>query len=189
MEIKKKSWRFFTIPNLLSILRIILIGPIIYCILQSGTPYFYVGIVLIGIGILTDYLDGILARKFNQISEFGKILDPLADKLAVGSLVIVLIYYRDFPVWIAAVIIGRDILIMLAGLIWASKHKFVLASNFLGKVTVNAIALVIVIYLFDISILKEIFSWIAVALTVISGAVYLQRFMKSIQSSKTNETL
>ena len=182
MNTSQKSWAIFTIPNILSIIRIFLIGPIIYCILQEQRIFLYSGLVLIAIAIVTDFLDGILARKLNQISEVGKILDPLADKIAVGSIIIVLIIYRGLPIWVATVIIGRDVLILLAGLFWATRHKYVMASTFIGKFTVNVIALMIVAYVIDISILEKIFSYLAVFFTILSGLVYLQRFVKTIGS-------
>lgn len=183
MTNSQKSWQIFTIPNLLSILRILLIAPIIFCILQEQRIYFYWGLILIAIAIATDYFDGILARKLNQITEVGKIIDPLADKIAVGSLLIVLIIYKNFPIWVAVVIIGRDILILLAGLFWATKYKYAIASNLLGKFTVFLIAIMIVAYIIEIPILEKILTANVVFFTILSGIVYLQRFISFLRSS------
>lgn len=184
MKSSKPSWRLFTISNILSIVRILLIAPIIFCILSDDSFYFNLGLVLIALAIISDYLDGMLARKLNQTSEIGKILDPLADKLAVSALIIVLIIYKDFPIWVAVVIIGRDLLILLAGLIWATKHKFVLASNVLGKFTVFMIAMMIVVYILDLPLLEKILTYNAVFFTILSGIVYFNRFLKSLNTTK-----
>jgi len=181
------SWKFFTIPNLLSILRILLIVPIVYCFLQEQRFYFYLGLGLIIIAIISDSLDGFLARKFNQISEIGKILDPLADKLAVFTLVVVLIIYKNFPLWAAVIIIGRDLLILFAGLIWATKFKFVTPSNRLGKWAAFIIAMMIVAYIIALPpLLLKIITYFAVLMTILSGAVYLKRFVTSLKSAKHN---
>ncbi|MEE4312688.1 MAG: CDP-diacylglycerol--glycerol-3-phosphate 3-phosphatidyltransferase [candidate division KSB1 bacterium] len=182
MTDSKASWQFYTIPNMLSVLRIMLIGPIIYCILHESRTYFYAGIVMIFIAALTDFLDGILARRLNQISEFGKLLDPLADKLSVAALVIVLIFYRDFPVWVAALIIGRDVLIAIAGLIFASKHKFLMSSNFIGKLTATLYAFMILAYILEISVLENIFTIFAVVMTFVSAISYTHRFIVSLNN-------
>ena len=63
----------------------------------------------------TDLIDGWIARNFNQASRFGAFLDPVADKIFAGITVVLLIFYRDLPLWLAAVILGRDLIIMLAG--------------------------------------------------------------------------
>ena len=181
MEPSERSWKIFTIPNMISLFRLFLIAPIIYCVIQDERIYFYWAMGLIAVAIISDYVDGILARQLNQISEVGKILDPLADKIAVGALIIVLIIYKDFPLWAAGIIVGRDVLILLAGLIWASKYKFVQSSNMLGKWTVFFISLMIVAYIIDISILEKILTAVAVILTIISGMVYLQRFVRILQ--------
>ena len=182
MTESKTTWQFFTIPNMLSILRIMLIGPIIYCILHENRTYFYAGIMMIFIAGLTDFLDGILARRLNQISEFGKLLDPLADKLSIAALVVVLIFYRDFPVWVAALIIGRDVLIVIAGLIFASKYKFLMSSNFIGKTTATLYAFMILAYIFEISVLENIFTIFAVIMTFVSAISYAHRFFISLNN-------
>lgn len=181
MNASQNSWKFFTIPNILTIFRILLIGPIVYLVLQEDNTCFIIGLVLIFVAIATDFFDGKIARKLNQTSEYGKILDPLADKIAVGALLVVLVINRGLPVWVAVFIIGRDFLILLAGLIWTTKHKYVVASNFLGKVAVFSIALMIVAYIVELSTIAIIFTWLAVFFAFISGIVYLKRFILTIR--------
>ncbi len=184
MNSEKGSWRIWTIPNLLSVFRISLIGPIIYLILQDSTLCSHLALVLIFMGVLSDFLDGKIARKFNQISEVGKILDPVADKLAVGAVIIVLVFHRDFPIWAAALVIGRDILILIAGLLWAARYKFVVPSNMLGKWTVFFISLMIIAYIIHIPELEKILTLVAAFFVVLSGIVYLIRFVKGVKNEQ-----
>jgi CDP-diacylglycerol--glycerol-3-phosphate 3-phosphatidyltransferase len=184
MNSEKGSWRFWTIPNLLSIFRILLIGPIIFLLLQDNRLCLNIALVLIFLGVLSDFLDGKIARKFNQISEVGKILDPVADKLAVGAVIIVLVFHRDFPIWAAALIIGRDVLILIAGLLWATRYKFVVPSNILGKWTVFFVSLMIIAYIIHIPELEKILTIVAAFFVILSGIVYLIRFIKGVKTEQ-----
>ena len=181
MNTSENSWKILTIPNMITVFRILLIGPITYLILQEERTYFYWGLGLMAVGIASDYLDGILARKLNQVSEVGKILDPLADKIGICTFLIALTIYRDLPGWVAGVIIGRDVLILLGGLIWSTKQKNVVTPNFLGKFTINVVALMVVAYFVKIPVVKEIFAGLAVFFTIFSGIVYLQRFITNVR--------
>ena len=186
MNSEEGSWRFWTVPNVLSIFRILLISPIIYFLLQGGRANVTTAIVLIFLGALTDFFDGIIARKFNQMSEVGKILDPLADKLGVGAVIIVLVFYRDFPIWAAALVIGRDVLIMIAGLLWAKRYKFVVPSNLLGKWTVSFIVLMILAYVIHVPLFEKITTIIAAFFVIASGIVYFIRFLKGIRTEQAS---
>ena len=181
------SWRFWTIANVLSIIRIILIPAIVYCILNGGKTHFWIGISMILFAIATDYFDGILARRLNQISEYGKILDPLADKIAVGTLTVLLVMYRDLPVWVAVLIIGRDTLILLFGLFMTRRLRYVTSSTLLGKWTAFFIALMIVAYIVRWHTVATILTWNAVVFAVLSGLVYLKRYIHTIQTTPKPE--
>ncbi|MBD3287425.1 hypothetical protein GF337_01360 [candidate division KSB1 bacterium] len=184
MNSEHGTWRIWTIPNALSVFRILLVGPIVYFLLQGTKLYISIAVVLIFLGVLSDFLDGKIARKFNQTSEVGKILDPVADKLGIGAVILVLVFYRDFPIWAAALIIGRDVLILVAGLLWATRYKFVVPSNLLGKWTVFFIALMILAYIIHIPILETVTTINAAFFVVLSGVVYLIRFIRGVQSEK-----
>jgi len=133
---------------------------------------------LICLGIATDVLDGILARKLNQISELGKILDPLADKLAVASLAIFLCIYRDFPVWAVILIITRDLAILIGGLIAMKRNFAIPTSNLLGKLTALAWSLLLLVYLTPLIIVQQIFLVIATIMVPISFTVYLRAILR-----------
>ncbi|MBN2012161.1 CDP-alcohol phosphatidyltransferase family protein [candidate division KSB1 bacterium] len=178
-------WRFWTVANGLSIIRILLIPAIVYCILHESKSYFWFGVGLVFVAIATDYLDGKMARRLNQVSEYGKIFDPLADKIAIGTLAVLLVIYRDLPVWVAILIIGRDFLILLFGLFLTTRLKYVTSSTRFGKWTAFMIALMIVAYILRWGIVATILTWNAVLFSVLSGIFYLIRFVKVFKKPRS----
>lgn len=124
---------------MLSIARIILIFPIVY-LLKINSHFGNKLLVVFGIIIiLTDYFDGFFARKLDQSTELGKFLDPLADKIAMGALLVTLILYRDFPISLVVFLLYRDFLILLFGWI-VTKKKGVPASNWWGRVNTAVVS-------------------------------------------------
>lgn len=172
---QQRFQRFLTIPNLLSMLRILLIFPLAFFVWHNNLKLV---LFLVIIAFISDYLDGIIARRFNQISDWGKILDPLADKLSIGIMLIVLYLKQQVPLWLVLVVVGRDVLILLAGLFVVEKYRLVTTSDFIGKVTANALALMVICYIFNIEILETILTPVAIALVILSSFSYLKIFIK-----------
>ena len=112
-----------TVPNLLSLLRILLIPPIVALIVHHGTELW--GLVLFGFVVSTDWVDGTIARRTGQISELGKILDPTADRLAMGAGLVALALRGAFPWWAAGAILVRDAAVLCAGvgLFWRRRVR------------------------------------------------------------------
>ena len=125
--------KIFTVPNLLSLSRIVMVPFVGWFLFQDTVEGAMWAGVLLSIAIMTDFLDGFFARLLNQISDLGKILDPLADKFFVAVLVVELIFLRDFPVWIAIILVAKDLAIVLASALIVGKNKVVLPSNIIGK--------------------------------------------------------
>jgi len=129
---------------------------------------------------LTDLLDGYLARKLNQISELGKIIDPLADKIAVGAIAILMFLKGLIPLWFIVVVLLRDLLILTFGLILKRKKKIVLMSNYPGKIAVLTIGLALVFSIFKdtelLRILSGLLYYISTFLIVYSSYLYYKRF-------------
>lgn len=141
----------FQISNLLSLLRIFLVIP--FWLMMEASVYDQNRIFLIGICLfagVTDILDGYLARKLNQITELGKILDPLADKICVAAIFLKLYLLGEIPLFLTAVVVGRDVLIVIAALLVSKRIKKVLPSNMLGKITVLVICFYILIVLYGV---------------------------------------
>ena len=137
----------FTIPNLFSFIRIFLVLPIFYYISQNDN---LMAAIYILFAFITDGLDGYLARKFDKISDFGKLLDPFADKVCTTGGFIALSLFQGFPVWITVVIIMRDILIATGSFLLMGRKKLILPSNKPGKWTIFSITLLGAAYIFDL---------------------------------------
>ena len=168
------------IPNALSILRIIMVVPFIYALGYEDK----LGMILILTTILaSDYIDGYLARKWNVTSDLGRILDPLADKFVIVSVAVVLVIFRDFPLWLALAMIARDIGILLAGFYMIRRDLPIPVSNNLGRITVGVFAAAMIIFLFSLNILKTPIVIISAFMLFLSWFSYGKAFLKAISSS------
>jgi len=178
---RELSYRFLTIPNLLSIFRILLILPLAINFWHDNLD---IVVLLIVMAFISDYMDGIIARHFNQISEWGKILDPLADKLSIGIMLIVLYLKQQVAFWLVFIVVGRDIVILLGGFFVAEKYKHITPSDFIGKVTANVLAMMVISYIFNIEILERIFTPMALVFVFLSCNSYWKNFMRIKNQAK-----
>ena len=135
----------------------------------------YVAAALFIIASLTDMLDGNIARKYNLVTNFGKFMDPLADKLLVCSALICMIELRELPAWMVIIIISREFIISGFRLV-ASDNGVVIAASYWGKFKTTFQMIGVVLLIFNIPVLSTlttIIVWIALALTVISLVDYI----------------
>jgi CDP-diacylglycerol--glycerol-3-phosphate 3-phosphatidyltransferase len=167
------------LPNKLTVARVILIPFFVFFLLfdPSNTTFKWVALAIFIIASLTDMLDGKIARKYNLITDFGKFMDPLADKLLVCSAMIGLIELGRIPAWIVIIIIAREFVISGFRLIAADNGR-VIAASYWGKfkTTFQMIMVILMIANFDypiINLLTNIIMWVALALTIISLVDYL----------------
>ena len=167
------------LPNKLTMFRVILIPFFVFFLLA---PYFegygnYVAVAIFIVASLTDLLDGKIARKYNLVTNFGKFMDPLADKLLVCSAIICLIELGLLPAWIVIIIIAREFIISGFRLI-ASDNGVVIAASYWGKfkTTFQMLMVIVLLLNFDIpafKILGTVLIWIATILTVVSLIDYI----------------
>jgi cardiolipin synthase len=129
--------RIATVPNLISLIRILLIPVFVALLLGEGTEA--AGLVLLGAVVSTDWIDGYIARRTGQVSNLGKVLDPVADRLAIAAALIAMVARDSFPLWAALLVIVRDILVLLAGgaLLFVLKVRIDVRS--IGKVATFAL--------------------------------------------------
>lgn len=176
----------FTVSNLLSLIRLLSAIPIWYLFDDlENTRYTILAIALIG--IITDYLDGYLARRYNETSELGKIIDPIADKIVVGVIMVKLFILNEIPGYFFYMVIGRDILIFLGGLFLTAKIGKVLPSNMIGKITVSILSLLIIFVIIQIdkeSLLFQAVYFLTLILIVVSFIAYLIRAFEFINKKK-----
>jgi len=177
--VQRESW---TVSNLLSLLRLLLVLPIVLLLFSTNPERRIVALLLMVVAGLTDSLDGLIARRLNQVTELGKILDPLADKVAVGAVGVTLFLLGELPLWYVALIVGRDALIIIAGLIIQSKRGAVPPSNLPGKIAVTVIALTIFLAAVPSSGVEAIhftftiLLWASILFLFLSLVVYARRF-------------
>ena len=155
----------------------------------GGEANRYISLILFVAASITDWFDGYLARKNHLVTNFGKFMDPLADKLLVCSAMICMIELGRLSAWFVIIIIGREFIISGFRLI-AAENGIVIAANYWGKFkTVSQMIMIILLILhFDLSvfvILEQIFIWLSLALTVISLMTYIwqNRSVLSMQTS------
>ena len=182
-----------TISNYLSLLRLLLAIPF-WIMLNYFPSYKFILLALVLFASITDILDGYIARKMNQITEFGKIIDPLADKICIGLIIIKLFLIKQIPGYYFFMVIGRDLLIFIGGIFLTKKLGRVLPSNVLGKVTVLVIGIVIIFILLQVDknsfYFKSIY-YLSLLLIIVSLSAYIQRGIeflkaKSIQNKSKN---
>ena len=166
------------LPNKLTVLRVIMIPFFVLALMVDGganPTYRYLAAAIFIIASLTDMLDGKIARKYNLVTNFGKFMDPLADKLLVCSALICMIELGELPAWMVIIIISREFIISGFRLI-ASDNGVVIAASYWGKwkTTFQMIAVVLLILNIEaLSALTTATVWIALILTVVSLADYI----------------
>ena len=179
------------LPNKITMLRVIMIPFFAFFMLTDVVGNSkYIAVAIFIIASLTDTLDGFIARKYNLVSNFGKFMDPLADKLLVSTALICFESVPDnpMPVWGVIVIISREFIISGFRLV-AANEGIVLAASWWGKIktTVQMVMSVLLIVNFDgevIDIIENIFIYAAIALTVISLVDYLIKNWKVLDDGK-----
>lgn len=164
------------LPNKLTILRVIMIPFFIVFLLVPITPYDkWIALAIFIAASVTDLLDGKIARKYNLVTNFGKFMDPLADKLLVCSALICLIELEKIPAWMVIVIIAREFIISGFRLV-ASDSGVVIAASYWGKFKTTFQMAAVCLLIADIAALQiftQIVLWVAVILTVVSLVDYL----------------
>ncbi len=168
------------LPNKLTILRVILIPFFVVFMLFdiTGAADKWIALVIFCVASLTDMLDGKIARKYNLVTNFGKVMDPLADKLLVCTALICLTSMNRLNVIVVLVIIAREFIISGFRLV-ASDNGIVIAASYWGKFkTVSQMALIIVLIM-DLggvwNVVGTVLTWVALLLTVVSLIDYIAK--------------
>ena len=193
------------LPNLLSIFRIVLIPVFSYVYLTAQEqPWFYIAALILLVSGLTDLLDGLIARKFNLVTQLGKILDPLADKMLTTAAFLGFLAAGRLDVWAVMIILTREFMVTSVRLV-AAKDGTVIAASLAGKAkTVAQFASILYMlaalefcswehtllagtavpgWLFDVlPLVGQALIWVSVVLTVISGFQYVWSYRQYFTS-------
>ena len=189
-KIQKLFSNVWTIPNVLTIIRIILI-PVFVVLFFKGYKMAALGVFCAA--SLTDMLDGYLARKLNQITDFGKLFDPLADKLMVLTAMICQTFWGPLPLIAVIIVAAKELLMVLGGVFMLSKDV-VVYSNYFGKSAQVGFIASLVLSFFHKAFVEGnimlwgmtpdiLLLWITVALAIVAMVVYAAEAMKTIRNN------
>ena len=175
------------LPNKLTLFRVILIPFFVVFLLVDITSVDkWIALAIFIVASLTDLLDGKIARKYNLVTNFGKFMDPLADKLLVCSALICLVALERIPAWMVIVIIAREFIISGFRLV-ASDNGVVIAASYWGKFKTTFQIIMICLMIADLEelqLLTMIVTWVAVILTVVSLVDYLVKNKDVMKDTK-----
>lgn len=165
------------LPNKLTVFRVILIVPfVVFMLTGIGGAYSdWIALAIFIIASLTDLLDGKIARKYNLVTNFGKFMDPIADKLLVCSAMICLIEMERIPAWVVIIIIAREFIISGFRQV-ASDNNIVIAASYWGKFKTTFQMIMVCLMIANIpvlNILTQITMWISLVLTIVSLVDYM----------------
>lgn len=176
------------LPNKLTMLRIILVPVFVLLLLKPmfGEANKWVVLTIFCVACFTDFLDGKIARKYNLITNFGKFMDPLADKLLVCSALICLVDLKLLPSWFVVLIIAREFVVSGLRLI-AVDNGIVIAASWWGKFKTAFQMALIILCLINLEALKAVTAavfWLTLTLTLISMVDYLWKNRKVVSQTK-----
>lgn len=178
------------LPNKLTVLRVIMVPFFVFFMLTDvgGTANKWIALVLFIVASLTDMLDGKIARKYNLVTNFGKFMDPLADKLLVSAAMICLIATGQLAAWIVIIIISREFIISGFRLV-ASDNGIVIAASYWGKFKTVFQMLMIIVLIANINlpffaVLGTILTYVALILTIVSLIDYIAKNKDVLKEQK-----
>jgi len=159
--------------NLLSLLRLFLAVPITYLAAKPDLHLDGLLIAILLVAIASDWLDGYVSRKRNQITELGKLLDPMADKMVMAGGILALVLGRGFPAIVVFLLLYRDAMILTLGPVVSKRLGTITSSNMTGKVNTTLFAVACLLYVpAPDFIVTRLFIWASAVTTVISGISY-----------------
>lgn len=164
---------YFNTANLISVSRIFLTIPS-FMLFDSGNKYL--GLMILIIIIITDYADGMVARRLDQVSDFGKALDPIADKIVIMILFLYLLIESEFPIWFFVSLISRDLIVAYLSLLVKRKSGTMPEANIPGKIAVNFISLMVIAWFMAWEDLKIFGLWSSIIFLLYSTIVYIRDY-------------
>jgi len=178
MDIKKQS---ITVSNIITLSRLILLPFIVYFLLSSQR---FVAFIIMLISLLSDAVDGYLARKLHQESEAGKFLDPLCDKISLIVIVITLLIINSIPLWGVIILVSRDILILLGSYVMWRQRSIIFKSNILGKITGIILGAILLAFTLNLQRTGEILLYLSIPAIIGTLAVYWGRYIKVMKGAQ-----
>jgi CDP-diacylglycerol--glycerol-3-phosphate 3-phosphatidyltransferase len=183
--------RTLNLPNALTVLRIFLVPLLVVVLLTRFEGHVYLGAAIFGLAVLTDYLDGFFARRRNEVTRLGILLDPLADKLLTAAAFLSLVEMGLVPAWVVMIIIARELAVTGLRNVAAGRGVLIRASG-LGKAKMAAQVTAILLLLLSrpvpaLRLPGLVALGLVVAVTLVSGADYFRRFWSTARGSNHPE--
>jgi CDP-diacylglycerol---glycerol-3-phosphate 3-phosphatidyltransferase len=176
--------RAFNLPNALTVLRIFLVPLLVVVLLTRFEWHVYFGAAIYGLAVLTDYLDGFFARRRNQVTRLGILLDPLADKLLNAAAFLSLVEMGLVPAWVVMIILARELAVTGLRNLAAGRGVLIRASNLgKGKMVAQVTAILLLLLARPLPALRVpglVALAVVVLVTLVSGADYFLRFWKDV---------
>jgi CDP-diacylglycerol--glycerol-3-phosphate 3-phosphatidyltransferase len=188
-KVRKLFSHVWTIPNVLTMIRLLLVPVFVVVYFRTTAEPKYAALAIFAAASLTDMLDGYLARKLNQITDFGKLFDPLADKLMVLSAMVCQAVTGVFP-WAAVIVVACKELFMVLGGLFLLSRDVVVYSNIFGKAAQVCFILSLILSFFHVPLaqwgtrLDLILLWITVGLAILAMIVYTAEYLRSLKKPK-----
>ena len=188
-KVRKLFSNVWTIPNVLTMIRLLLVPVFVVVYFRTAAEPKYAALAVFAAASLTDMLDGFLARKLNQITDFGKLFDPLADKLMVLTALVCQALTGVFP-WAAVIVVACKELFMVIGGLFLLSRDVVVYSNIFGKAAQVSFILSLILSFFHVPLeewgtrLDLILLWITVGLAVLAMVVYAAEYLRSLKKPR-----
>lgn len=172
------------LPNALTLLRIFLVPVLVVLLLTRTDHGLFLGAGVFGIGVLTDYLDGYFARKRNQVTRLGILLDPIADKLLTAAAFISLVEMDAVPAWMVLIIVGREFAVTGLRNVAAGRGVLIPASALgKGKMVSQVVAIFLLLFGERFAALRPlgvVALWVVVGMALVSAVDYFRRFWRAV---------
>ena len=188
-KVRKLFSNVWTIPNVLTMIRLLLVPVFVVVYFRTTAEPKYAALAVFAAASLTDMLDGYLARKLNQITDFGKLFDPLADKLMVLTAMVCQALTGVFP-WIAVIVVACKELFMVLGGLFLLSRDVVVYSNIFGKAAQVCFIASLILSFFHVPLaewgtrLDLILLWVSVGLAILAMVIYTAEYLRSLKKTK-----
>jgi len=180
-----ETTRYFTLANIISMFRIVLTIPAVWLF---ATDKWEWGLVILGICVISDWLDGFVARKTHEVSDFGKFIDPLADKIVALGMILLMVFRMDFPLWFLILLIVRDGSIYTMKRIFYKRYKIVTGANIAGKLFILVLTVAGVLWLLEFYLGVDLYAiyvlYFDVVLMLLSWGIYIVQSVKMFRGQK-----
>ncbi|MEA2076569.1 MAG: CDP-alcohol phosphatidyltransferase family protein [Candidatus Marinimicrobia bacterium] len=180
--------RYFTAANMISMARIVLTIPAIWLF---ATDRWVWGLIILGVCVISDWVDGFVARITHEVSDFGKFIDPLADKVVAAAMILLMIIRMDFPIWFLTLLIVRDTSIYIMKRILYKRQGIVTGANITGKLFISVLTIAGVLWLLEFYLSLNLYAiyvlYLATLLMFISWVIYGIQSAKMFKSRRVEE--